>query len=595
MDLERARRNLDLVRKGQPEVCEGSGDECDDGDINPGLDMDVGGGTLIPDSLGLSSVSSVAESQEEVPIFINTQVQGQLDDLEQENIMKSKLRQFDYNLDSSQAKSILKSWPAVKSRTSTRTKKRVQSGAKSVTQTNIEGHSKSEVLLKKLSGKHSKIKDILKTPQLSKSVNNKRGKKTPIKYDIYNAQEWNHIYQRLMETFPQTKYKEVGEVYHFLYGVEGTKQDLWTSSQLPPDDSYKDQCMSSPSGSPMKESQQATIMSLSQVMSDDFVGEKLEENHGQGSQKYDEASQSPFEHRTNELTSEDPINQPDEEYDDDDHISIVSDTTDESFPVPPVKSENPYKGTLTNFGAPPILPPPNTEGIIDLTSSFKAVQCLISPLKSDETTSIQVPATRNPTIRASPKIWSDEPRMGANMIRLKMRKIQLSSAKEYFSRLFEMHLIDAQTNVPDTEAEDNDEDFCVIDLEPIAENSRDGQEFHLNSQILSQSAAKMRQNLKEIGLKPSRSKSEMIASLQAASQVLDASTDTKEQRKEVYDLLTTLVQSSPSLHEKVYTFQPIVLKDLIKQLAAANPFVDHLNEPIIREWADMQGICLRSS
>lgn len=117
----------------------------------------------------------------------------------------------------------------------------------------------------------------------------------------------------------------------------------------------------------------------------------------------------------------------------------------------------------------------------------------------------------------------------------------------------------------------------------------------------------LRQSLKTIGLKPMRTKLEIIESLQTASQILSANTivtpgDSDEQRDwainfsklEIFDHLTELIQSFPDFLERIYTFEPIPLNELIEKLFSVEPFISQIDEMTIREWADIQGICLRN-
>lgn len=640
MDFQRARRNLQLFQESRVELqdCESTNHD--------GSSLDLGASTQVPDSLGIGSSSSPAPETEDL-IFVNTQIQGKLDDIEQNNTLRSRLKQFTYPQDpdtvcseskgeagrqesrgrsvatisthgevkaGSRAKPRPKAKAVGKSKAiaSTDAKKKARKKAKSATQLNIDAHecSKTELLLKQLSGKHNKIKDILRLQQASAGKTTK--KKQPVTYDIYNAQEWRHIYKRLMETFPQTEQKEVSEVYRFLYG-DASEEDLWTSSHQPPE-SYKKDSMSTPLASLAslpKESQQVTIMSLSQVMSDDFTGgddvkdpirdSDTEEQEEKLERLLDESKKEQLQQelvrrtlRRGQWGDQEELT-PGEGVLEEDNVSVVSNSTDESIIVIPVETLEAPEASLTHTKT-PALPPPNTDEIIDLTRSFKAVQCLISPLKADDAPLVQVPATRTSTVTAAAP---NSATVKGGCINFKILKSQLSSLETSLAALFRTHvpaLQDQNSVVPPTDTEDNDfENHCLVQLEPIEFRTESSSNDNQDSQLASQSAIKLRQSLKEIGLKPSRSKSQMIASLQAASQNVDSKNDTNIQRKEIHDLLSSLVQSSPSLHEKVYTFQPILLEDLLRQLIVANPFVDYVDEAMIREWADLQGICLKNS
>lgn len=119
----------------------------------------------------------------------------------------------------------------------------------------------------------------------------------------------------------------------------------------------------------------------------------------------------------------------------------------------------------------------------------------------------------------------------------------------------------------------------------------------ISSMTPTQSAEKLRQSMRTIGLKPARAKSEMMEALKAAAELWPhESVPTDEQQKdEIHNMLTRLIQESPNLLEKVYCFEPIMMDTVIDELAEKNPFIDFIDEASIREWADIQGICLRKS
>ncbi|CAI4046509.1 hypothetical protein N7582_003828 [Saccharomyces uvarum] len=340
-------------------------------------------------------------------------------------------------------------------------------------------------------------------------------------------------------------------------------------------------------------------------------------------------------------------------YDDHDNISIVSDSTDEAstlFPLDPYRYvfiENEDKpGLVTDTMGSTQFFTPNTsplDGIIDLTQeSFKAVRSLISPLKAENnktavsqvSNQVQVPATRTPTIIPQ-KNLTKILRTGGEVSGLE-RFIRVKLLHDEVSQLDPVMKCDCcEIAVNDSEEEDTDYDdkFCIADIELInfpksitqapppnltnndninnknftATTSFADSPEKFHEIITSQSMKELRQSLKTVGLKPMRTKLEIIESLQTASQILSANTivtpgDSDEQRDwainfsklEIFDHLTELIQSFPDFLERIYTFEPIPLNELIEKLFSVEPFISQIDEMTIREWADIQGICLRN-
>ncbi|CAI4047537.1 hypothetical protein SUVZ_12G1850 [Saccharomyces uvarum] len=340
-------------------------------------------------------------------------------------------------------------------------------------------------------------------------------------------------------------------------------------------------------------------------------------------------------------------------YEDHDDISIVSDSTDEAstlFPLDPYRYvfiENEDKpGLVTDTMSSTQFFTPNTsplDGIIDLTQeSFKAVRSLISPLKAENnktadsqvSNQVQVPATRTPTIIPQKNLTKilrtgGEVNGLESFIRVKLLHDEVSQ----LNPVIESHCYEIAVNDSEEEETDYDKNFCIADIELLNFpksltqapppnltnndniNNKSGtattsfadspEKFH--EIITSQSMKELRQSLKTVGLKPMRTKLEIIESLQTASQILSANTiatpgDSDEQHDgainfskiEIFDHLTELIQSFPDFLERIYTFEPIPLNELIEKLFSVEPFISQIDEMTIREWADIQGICLRN-
>lgn len=492
MDLRRARRNLQLVG------------ELENEDDN--LEQRNVADTQVPEEMGFSSPPE--------SVFVSTQVQSRLDDVEQEESVKGLLKRFKYE-DEEPGES--KKAHGIKRKKPTQKRKHK----------NIDeyGDSKGGKLLKQLSGKHKKVKDMINSQRKKTSV---RGHS---QYDTYNAEEWGYIHQKILKRFPQSGASEMKQVFHHIYGEVGC--DLWSASQQPPegDDSVLEPV---PIGKAAG-NHEVNVLTLSQVMSDKSIVE------------------------------------PEDDENDD---STIPDSTDDASIVIPISDH-----VETQFYTPRTTPP---DEIIDLTQeSFKVVKSLISPLKDADTPLVQVPATRTSTVRFQPPCADP-----AKCLTVKLPRRQVALLKEKLSSKFD--IAEENGGVLDTEVEDLDQ--CTFYLQPKVRSP-----IKEVSKLATQSAQKLRQSIKIIGLKPSRSKSQMIASLEAASQVLDSSVTELEQLQLIYENLTTLVQACPSLLERIYTFQPISVEDLLAKLIKANPFVDQIDEVTIRTWADLQGICLTNS
>lgn len=284
------------------------------------------------------------------------------------------------------------------------------------------------------------------------------------------------------------------------------------------------------------------------------------------------------------------------------------------------------------------------DDIIDLTQqSYKAVDSLISPIKPDaveeeptQTTEnkdddIQVSATRAPTLASAslnPPINTDNvDHIQVSATRaptLASATLQAAPDNDIFTihaRLADcicekiksdqlpFALSEACISVSESQQVENDVVYdsecsdqpsrilnvqCYTPEAPrvITSPSKDA-----GSVISSQSAQELRGHIRDIGLKPARSKTQMVESLEAASQVLtqEGTEPTIATRRDVYNHLTLLLKQSPALLEKARTFQPILLDDFLQELVELDPFVDRIDESTVQEWADDNGVSLKRS
>lgn len=202
-------------------------------------------------------------------VFLSTQIQGRLDDAEQESEMesqmKSRLSQFKYTLENSQTTKM----PAEKVRKPSHRKlgRKRKNVVKNITQHNISNLENGRIknLLNQLSGKHKKVKDIIKA-QYNEIEEKKHGrsKSEQLRYETYNSEEWREIKRLVIAQFPQSDRHEFQDMYQYLYGNQLemgdlATQDLWAASSQVNLDSQTHK---------RSESQKLNILSLSQVMGD---------------------------------------------------------------------------------------------------------------------------------------------------------------------------------------------------------------------------------------------------------------------------------------------------------------------------------------
>lgn len=309
-------------------------------------------------------------------------------------------------------------------------------------------------------------------------------------------------------------------------------------------------------------------------------------------------------------------------------------------------SENSRLKPTVGLGSIPLLPfdsisPEKGNSIINLTQeSFKVTSELVSPIKpissdSDNTNEllvgnqIQVPATRTATFNSIQEIKEDKSDKHVPDIMLRISTPQLDDiikTQDYFKIQKAIHMNEMNDIVYDSYDEDNEnkmdiikEDIIVtlvprskgglsstVIISPLKStlNGHDitSQETYkdIESEVWdSQSVKDIRLNIRKIGLKTSRKKSEMIESLKLASQILQSqgvSEITPKSQTSKYDMfkyLTLLAKQFPStILEKFYTYQAIPIDEMIENFNLIDPFVDRIEEQTIKEWAEANGIIL---
>ena len=151
------------------------------------------------------------------------------------------------------------------------------------------------------------------------------------------------------------------------------------------------------------------------------------------------------------------------------------------------------------------------------------------------------------------------------------------------------------------DSSEDDGDYSVLELEPrscpVEEVVTASEPGIVSEELIAQdipptlpSTQVLRESLKTIGLKPCRSRAQMLEYMDIVSQNLNSQND-MDKKQEIFNELNSLVEQTPAILEKVYTFEPLSLVELSGLLAHKNPFLDYVDESTIREWADRQGIC----
>ncbi|CCF59630.1 hypothetical protein KAFR_0H02210 [Kazachstania africana CBS 2517] len=642
MDIHRAQRNLLLIDEDENFIDSVAKDD-------DGVPKKTLAGTQVPD-LELSSdeestqenVVVSPEREVEPDIFINTQIQGKLDDIDHERAMKAKLGKFSHSpLKSPKKKS---SQPLV-NRVAKRSTKRVTK------KTDGCPKPRAHNLLKQLSGKYGKVKDMIKSIDKDIAVSGKKGS-TLQRYDTYNAEEWEIIKVRLLEKFPRSDSEEFKVVYEHLYGNEYGHHTLWSASQAGPSrlvseigreeneriDAERRNEFDTPS---------LNILSLSQVLEDNTVVESssqgsIEPEH-QGKTEDIEAAAEPttiISDIEGSSDSEDLIitqvspakkDEVDEDIiitqvspvkkdeDDEDLIItqaspvktsgfvnaddlIIPDSQGESGTpieisgddfimdnIPDLRKDNNGGDAVTYFQTPGTSP---QRDLIDIsTESFNVVKSLISPLKQESMTqaSVQVPATRYATMTSIVTSASTQGGSSRNVLRCHLPQ---SVYRESFEAIKNQILNDTNdTDIVISDSEDeaaNDSKPVYFELAPDNVQINETQhELHCSQLTFSQSMKELREKSRELGLKPSRQKSQLVESIEFAT------SKNFTNKHEIFDHLSELIRQSHLL-EKIYRFQPLTFHELFNELVDLDKFTEYLDETTIREWADQNGVIIRN-
>ncbi|CCD26030.2 Slx4p NDAI_0G02530 [Naumovozyma dairenensis CBS 421] len=698
------------------------------------------------------------EAMHEEPLmFMNTQIQSRLDDAEEESRLKLQLNHFKYSAEenedeyidelssrsptfllhekvtnliplktSTMKKSSVSPKKVVKQkkktttttrRTSKRSTNTLKNTIKNITQFSIENFEKtrSQNLLKQLSGKHKKVQDIIKlqdnedsessSSRPRKDKSNKKRKSKELEFDTYNCKEWEYISNSIIKKFPHCEKSEMKQVFTYLYGgdVGGTgeqidfhednaksyesnyveSQGLWVSSQLAPREvsqpGTKDVTGVQDSIKPRTQSV-VNVLSLSQVMEDkteasidnipmddhvdnvpmrEIRNDRLE-NISIQEVMADPIDEIPIEVEVSSISSQNvaPINI-NKEYNgggEDDDISIVSDSMEESANIIPIrdttfleeeendeyisnkkqevegKEQRRKRITIPELKGPFLIRDDEIAAaggeeekeIIDLTQEpFKVVDRLISPLRSFASNngnddnkengngnenenenehdvvigSVQVPASRTTSVLPATTT------QGVTSLDANGNEYGIDNEWENIRCLVPLYMIENDDLIlADTYTYSRDETVVSCSDEEAGANTgtiiiRNKEEKKPNI-IESQSVQKLRDSIRSLGLKPVRSKSEMIESLQLASSQLGEKNSNQDEmmvnKKQLFEHITKIVRDDEMMMDKIICFEPILIQELLERLIKLDPFIEIVDTSTIREWADSQGVCLKN-
>lgn len=592
MDIHRAARNLKLLEDAQGESEQMS---------SPHKSLE---GTQVTE-FDMSSDDHV---------FINTQIQGRIDDEERLEAVKRQMSKFKYQdskiQDDTSSRSETTNSISKKTSPVKRNIKKTKSPAKKVTKTKGTAkkgtkmvNSKSYNLLQQLSGKKSKIRQIIQDdPKLE--------------FDTYNEKEWDQIKLKLQGLVQNDDgVCDYNEVFEYIYGDLEPSQSMWDASQQKlvkkelPASTGNNAIVIDDMQDNNDDREGVQVITLSQLMenSKESIKEKVAMNEneidltqrsidskansilvvsGDGNKITKEMSDIKEISNTGETEDFDEIKEIqaiviDEKPEPSDNVSIIYDSMDEFETLIPLVDDQlktkPINKTTGKFSV-----------------EYRAQQ--VFNRETISTNEIQVPATRSTTMTKS--CTQSNRALDVNII--------MSKSQDIATITNQFTIIDDTAMIMDSDEEFDTNKYQLLHLRldflPIDQDfntrkpttnltySRETTFITKMDEDITNSPAKViRQNLKSLGLKTSNTKNEMLESLQIASQKITNA----ESINDIYDYLTQTVKSMPDLLEMIYTFQPIRLSVLIKRLIEQDSFIGHIDSMTIRDWTDQQGISIQ--
>lgn len=588
-------------------------------------------------------------------IFINTQIQSRLDEHEKESSNKNVLKSFNFEYVSEDSIPHFRNLTNEKSKKSSQQRKRVTKQG-----TTTDKITRAETLLKLLSGKNSKVKSIINRYQNKTKKPNKVENILEETQSTYNSQEWEQVKDLLRSRYTNLKddqdFENVIEELSFEMVDNG---DLWSTSQA---------VMKTNTPEIVNDGAIGSLQTLSQVLDDQLSSQtstqvapiphpsnmvdsdvdNLTNDHQKISVENTKLEDKDDTSETDMLTQEtqETIISPNELIDDEMNLNGNSclnesrlftiyqrSNPEEAEIIKSFDSSDEYESIITfnenklkelyrqqqklksfnenghTFARPSLRK--KIDSIVDLSqSSFKAVNSLISPLKSDAKTPED---KKDENITATER---SQPVKKLNLNEIPNITYDMNKKKEciYQFKLKEEALKSLEKSIKNNARVDINSKTTVIDYSSPSSDENNNKPTYMvqvsindnvellssptnntASQLGSQNLTELRQKLNIIGLKPARLKSQIVSSLEAASQVQTQEKLGISNKYDTYGHLTKLVEQDSELLTRIYCFQPISMNELISRLKEQDSFVDFIDENTFREWADMQGICIRSN
>ncbi|KAL3231050.1 hypothetical protein RNJ44_00689 [Nakaseomyces bracarensis] len=614
------------------------------------------------DVVGVIDIADESTHEEEVNdnVFINTQIQGRLDDHEKEQNGNNVLKSFNFEYISEESEPII-----TKTKNSGINKKNSSSATKKSTTKSSNGKVKrAETLLKLLSGKNSKVKSIINRYQ---NKNKKQARSNDEKYieetqSTYNSQEWEQVKDILRTKYVNLKFSkddiEFENVIKELSFEMDEDGDLWSTSQAVMKADTSQVTNTGPIGS---------LQTLSQVLDNPVINSDIDNDVNKTDQLQSlhfnedidlntkmavsnevsiqsktETSQDTQETEETVISNDHIIDHDQLETDhnfelpaqsdiftiyqksnaDDSEIIMTIDSSDEydnviTFNSDKLKKlytqESPLKVGSNNedeaFYARPSLRK-HIDSIVDISqSSFNAVNSLISPLKTDADSTKQksneniISTERSQPVKMLnlnqvPKLLHETVDKSNNIYQFKLKAHVLNEYENSIRNDAKVDIFEKHKTSNYSSEDSSEEASTYLVKVAITDNLEllSSPTNNSTAELSSQNLTELRQKLTDIGLKPARLKSHIVSSLEAASQIKTVNEKMGiSSKNETFLHLTNLVEQDSDLLAKIYCFQPISISELISKLKEQDAFVDFIDESTLKEWADLQGICIRSS
>lgn len=606
MDIHRAQRNLKFLEDVQDES---------DHFISPQKSLD---GTQVTE-LDMSSDDH---------IFINTQIQSRIDTEEHLESFKEQLNKFKYHdtkLEQTNLDPIREMKFPVLETTSISRKanpskgkiRKAKSPVKKVNNSKSKGAKKNKVistkslnLLEQLSGKKFKIKQIIQDD-------------TKLQFDTYNKNEWEQIKLKLQEFITRDSECDINEVFEYIYGDLKPSQSMWDASQQNLIDNISkedftavvndnDNNVNDNVSDNNNYHNEIQIISLSQLMEGnksrtdsikgnnemsknniDLTQDSFESNEDNKGINYDISSSKDLKiadeikeikevKGLSEIEESNPIVIAERSVLDD-NVSVIYDSMDEFETLIPILNVPARENRLVEKF--------ESENNLVISSAQQFTSGAIFTATSE----IQVPATRSATM-----VEHSFTKNGTIRINVILNKLKLANKQEGIQVVDNEMIIDSDEEIiPENyelvqlelKASKNSIGDTITENIPIIFQTQEEEQTveEIKEDITKSPAKVIRQSLKTLGLKTSNTKNEMLESLQLASETMT----NPESVEDIYSHLTQTIKDIPDLLEKVYTFQPIRLNELMRRLIEKDSFIAHIDTMTIRDWTDQQGISIQ--